>query len=152
MTDHEQARELIALEGSIELSTEQQSWLRVHLRDCPACRAYAESAGQVVRALRAEPLPREPALVRAVQLRVQARTLELQQQRERVWLVWLSCAVVAVSTAITTPLLWWAGEWLGARAGVSNLAWQAGFTFFWIAPVLFASALLMARGTHLTNN
>jgi energy-converting hydrogenase Eha subunit G len=40
------------------------------------------------------------------------------------------------------------GEW----AGVSTLVWQAGFMVFFIAPALAVSALLVARGTHLTNS
>jgi energy-converting hydrogenase Eha subunit G len=41
---------------------------------------------------------------------------------------------------------------MGERAGVSTLVWQASFMFFFVAPALVVSVLLVARGTHLTNN
>jgi len=161
---HDQARELIALAGAAGNDRNddrnkndknkarinaQHTWLRAHLRACPACRDYAEAAGQAVRALRSQPFAAGSALVRATQMRVRSRALELQQHQQRVWLVSSACLVVGISAAITTPLFWRAFAWIGAWAGVSNWVWQAGFTFCWIVPALVASALLLARGTHL---
>jgi predicted anti-sigma-YlaC factor YlaD len=147
---HERTRELIALAGANDrdLSGEQQAWLRAHLAECAACRDYAEAAGGVVRALRSQPSAADFALVRATQMRVRARALELQQQRERVWLVCVSCVFVGLSSAITTPLFWRAFAWMGEWAGVSNSVWQAGFAFFGIVPALVVSTALLARGTH----
>jgi len=147
---HDEARELIALGES--LSDAQQTWLRAHLQECVACHDHAEAAGRVVRALRSQPLAADSALVRATQMRVRSRALELRQQQERIWLVCLSCLFVGISAAITTPLFWRAFAWMGAWAGVSSWVWQAGFTFFWISPALVVSALLLARGTHWTHN
>jgi predicted anti-sigma-YlaC factor YlaD len=155
---HDRARELIVLAGARDrdndnvLAREQHSWLLAHLRECAACRDYEEAAGRAVRAVRSQPLAADSALVRATQMRVRARALELRQQQERMWLVRLSCLFVGVSAAITTPLFWRGFEWMGAWAGVSSWVWQAGFSFFWIAPALVASALLLARGTHLSSN
>jgi predicted anti-sigma-YlaC factor YlaD len=149
---HELARELIALAGTEDFSHEQQTWLRAHLRECGACREYEEAAGRVVRALRSQPLAADYALVRATQMRVRSRALELQQRQERVWLVGMACVFVGLSAAITTPLLWRTFEWMGAWAGVSSAVWQVAFAFFWIVPALVVSALLLARGTHLTHN
>ncbi len=146
--EHESAQELIALTGSDSLANEQQSWLRVHLQACAPCREYEEAAGRVVRALRSQPLAADSALVRATQMRVRSRALELRHQRERMWLVCLSCLFVGLSAAVTTPLFWRAFEWIGAWAGVSHWVWQAGYAFFWIVPALVVSALLLARGTH----
>ncbi len=148
---HEQARELIAA-GAHDLSDEQQTWLRSHLHECALCRDYAEVAALVVSALRSQPLAAAPALVEGTRMRVRSRALELRQQQERIWFVCLSCLFVALSTAITTPLFWRAFEWMGLWAGVSSWVWQASFTVLWIAPALIVSGVLLAHGTHLSNN
>lgn len=147
---HEQARELIALGES--LSAAQQSWLHAHLEECSGCRDYAEAAGRVVAALRSVPLAANARLVRATQMRVRFHASRLRETRERMWLVGMACLGVGLSATLTLPLLWRLFAWMGERAGVSTLVWQAGFLFFFIAPALVVSVLLLARGTHLTNN
>ena len=147
---HDQARELIALgEG---LPDAQQAWLRAHLQECVACRDYEEAVGRVVRGLRSQPLAADSRLVRATQMRVRFHASRLREARERVWLVGMACLGVGLSATLTVPVLWRLFAWMGAWAGVSSWVWQAGFTFFWIAPARVVSALLLARGTHLTNN
>lgn len=153
---HDEARELIAIargRGTGEdLSDAQQTWLRAHLLQCAECREYADAAGRTIRALRSQPLAADSALVRATQTRVRSRALELRQQRERMWLVCLSCLFVGISAAVTTPLFWRVFASIGEWAGVSAWVWQAGFAFFWMAPALVVSALLLACGTHLAHN
>ncbi len=149
---HDEAQELIALAGAEDLSADQQSWLRVHLEECGMCSEYAEAAGRTVRALRFQPLAADSALVQATQMRVRSRALEMREQKERIWLVCLCCVSVGLSAAITTPLSWRAFEWMGLWAGVSNWVWKAGFLFWWMAPALVVSALLLRHGTHLTDN
>jgi predicted anti-sigma-YlaC factor YlaD len=151
-SEHERARELITSAGAEEVSLAERGWLRAHLQDCGACREYQEAAGRVVRELRAQPLAADSALVRATQMRVRSRALELRQQRERMWLVGLACVFVGLSAAVTTPLVWRTFEWMGERVGVSSPVWQTSFAFFWMVPALVVSALLLAHGTHLTDS
>src|SRR5437879_4542949 len=147
---HDDARELIALgEG---LSDARQSWLRAHLDECEACRQYAEAANGVVRTLRSLPLAADSRLVRATQMRVRFHASRLRETRERIWLVGMACLGVGLSATLTVPLLWRLFAWMGEWAGVSSWVWQAGFAFFWIAPALVVSAVLLARGNHLTSN
>ena len=147
---HDEARELIALgEG---LPETQQAWLRAHLDECEACRHYGEAANGVVRALRLLPIAADSRLVHATQMRVRFHTSRLRETRERMWLVGMACLGVGLSATLTVPLLWRLFAWMGERAGVSTLVWQTGFVFFFIVPALAVSVLLLARGTHLTNN
>jgi len=147
---HDEARQMIALgEG---LSDGEQPRLQAHLNECEACRHYAEAANAVVLALRSLPLAADARLVRATQTRVRFHAARLRETRERMWLVGLACLGVGLSATLTVPLAWRLFAWVGEWAGVSNWVWQAGFAFVWIAPALVASALLLARGTHLASN
>lgn len=147
---HDEARELIAL--GVGFSDAKQDWLQAHLQECAACREYSEGAGRMVRALRSQPLAADSSLVRTTQMRVRFHASRLREARERLWLVGMACLGVGLSATLTAPLLWRLFAWMGTRAGVSNWVWQASFTFFWIAPALLVSALLMARGSHLAGN
>jgi len=146
---HDDARELIALgEG---LPDSQEAWLRAHLNQCASCRDYAEAANRAVRALRSQPLAADSRLVRATQMRVRFHAARLRETRERMWLVGMACLGVGLSATLTVPFLWRLFAWMGERAGVSTLVWQAGFMFFFLAPALVVSVLLLARGAHLSN-
>ena len=150
---HDEARQLIALSGRgnvTEVSDAQQTWLRAHLAECEACRRYAEAASVVVSSLHSLPLAADARLVRATQMRVRFHANRLRETHERMWLVGVACLCLGLSATLTLPMLWRLFAWMGAWAGVSNLVWQAGFAFSWIAPALVVSALLLARGTHLT--
>ncbi len=147
---HDEARELIASgEG---LSDAQQAWLGAHLEECVACRDYNEAAGRMIRALRSQAFMADSRLVRATQMRVRFHAARLRETRERLWLVAMACLGVGLSTTLTVPLLWRLFAWIGEWAGLSTPVWQAGFLFFFIAPALVVGVLLLARGTHLTNN
>ena len=148
---HEQARQFIALSGTQErLSDAEQSWLRAHIEECVACRNYEQAAGTVAGALRSLPLDADFALMRVTQTRVRSRAVELRRRQERNWLGVLSCLLVGFSAATTTPLFWRAFEWIGVRAHLSNSVWQTAFALFWMLPALVASAVLLGRGTHLS--
>jgi Flp pilus assembly protein TadB len=85
-------------------------------------------------------------------MRVRFHASRLRETRERLWLVGMACLGVGLSATLTVPVLWRLFAWMGEWAGLSTLVWQAGFIFFFIAPALAVSVLLLARGTHLTND
>jgi len=147
---HEQAREWIVC--GEDLSGPQQAWLQSHLEGCPSCRKYAETAEQLVRSLRAVPVVADRSLVMKTQMRVRSRARELRQTRERFVLIAVSCALVAVSSAVSTQFVWRGFEWLGRWQQLSNPVWQVGFVLFWMSPTIAASVLLLAQGTHLSSN
>jgi predicted anti-sigma-YlaC factor YlaD len=151
---HQQAREWIALTGvdGLGLDDAQHSQLQTHLRECEHCQQYAEGAGQVVRSLRSVPMAAQPALVRRTQARVRQHAQLLRQHRERLWMVGVACAGIGFSAAVTIPIMWRIFSWLGSWAGVSSPVWETGFGIFVIAPALLVSVLLLARGTHVTDD
>jgi hypothetical protein len=85
-------------------------------------------------------------------MRVRARARELRHRRERVLLVAGSCALVAILSALTTPLVWRGFEWLGQWNQMPAPVWQTGFLLFWVAPTFAAGVLLLAHGTHLSSS
>lgn len=147
---HDEARELIAWRDS--LSEAQQKRLQAHLQECATCRDYGEAVSRTIRALRSLPVAADVRLVRATQMRVRFYAARIRETRERMWLVGLACLGVGLSATLTLPLLWRLFAWMGERAGVSALVWQAGFMFFFVAPALVVSVLLIARGTHVTSH
>ncbi|MGB0006810.1 MAG: hypothetical protein WA474_12125 [Candidatus Sulfotelmatobacter sp.] len=156
---HERARELIALAGPDTLSATNRlstqssnAWLAAHLETCASCRAFAESAAEMVRGLRAIPIAAERSLVSTTQLKVRRRALELQHQRERLWLVSISCAVVTLCALLSAVILWRGFEWLGARAHLASLVWQVAFLVFCMVPALVVAILLLAKDRHLANH
>jgi predicted anti-sigma-YlaC factor YlaD len=149
-SEHQRAREFLVTGDSAR--PEQRAWLQAHLQACAECREYEMAAGQVVRALRSQPLAAGSSLVGRTQMRVRLRAQELRQQQERMWLVCICCVFVGLSAAVTTSFFWRAFAWAGSWAGVEDWVWKAGFAFFWIVPALVVSALLVARGTHLAHD
>jgi predicted anti-sigma-YlaC factor YlaD len=151
---HERARKLIALDGPEDLSDDQSSnaWLAAHLKTCASCRAFAENVGETIRGLRAIPIAAERSLVSTTQMRVRRRALELQRQRERRWLVSVSCTAVALCALLSTVALWRGFEWLGARAQLASSIWQVGFLVFCVMPALLVGILLLAKDKHLADH
>ncbi len=150
---HERARKLIALAspeaaGNEAFSLSDQAWLAKHLESCSSCRAFAENARGTIHALRAIPMAAERSLISTTQLRVRRRALELQHQRERLWLVSVSCAAVTLFALLTSVALWRGFAWLGARAQLAPSVWQVGFVVVCIMPALVTGILLLARDTH----
>jgi predicted anti-sigma-YlaC factor YlaD len=148
---HERAQKLIALAGSEPFSDTEESsntWLAVHLRTCAACRAFAENVAETIRGLRAIPIAAERSLVSTTQMRVRQRVLDLQRQRERMWLTSISCTAVTLCALLSTVALWRGFAWLGERAQLAPSVWRVGFLMFCAMPALVAGILLLARGTH----
>jgi predicted anti-sigma-YlaC factor YlaD len=147
---HDNARELIA-QGEL-LSDAQQVWLRSHLEECEACRDYAEAAGRALRAMRSQPMAAGSALVQTTQMRVRQRALELQRQRERLWVICVCCFAVTLSTALTTAAMWRGFAWMGQQARLSGPVWEIGLLALGLMPAMVAAILMLARGTYLADS
>jgi hypothetical protein len=68
------------------------------------------------------------------------------------WLVAISCVAVTLTAVVTNLACWRGFNWLVERTHVSDIAWPIAFVAFFIVPVLAASVLLLAKGTHLADH
>jgi len=147
---HERARRLIATAGPEARSADHSSnaWLAAHLESCAPCRAFAANAAEAIHALRAIPIAADRTLVSTTQFRVRQRALELQRQRERLWLVAVCCVAVAFSALVSTFALWRGFEWIAARTQLTSPVWQLAFLVFCVMPTLITAILLLAKDSH----
>jgi hypothetical protein len=143
---------LIALSGPETLSPADQSWLASHVEACGSCRTFADNARETIHALRAIPIAADRSLVSTTQMRVRRRALELQRQRERLWLVSVSCIAVTLGALLSTLALWRGFAWLGERTQLDSSIWQVGFLVFCVTPALVVGVILLARDTHLSDH
>lgn len=149
---HERARKLIALSDAAALNPSERLWLAAHMEECAACRAFEENVREAVQGLRAIPIAAGRSLVAATQARVRQRALELQQRRERMWVVVVSCVAVTVAGLGTALATWWGFAWLGQEARLAPAIWQTAFFVFCVMPALVVAILLLARGTHMADH
>ena len=163
---HERARQMISLiiagshaesrgpdeDSEPEFSRTEQSWLTDHLDACPTCRAFADVSREAIRALRGIPITASGSLVSATQARVRLRTIQLQRQQERRWVVSICCAAVTLSSSLTAAALWKGFTWMGGQTRLSGPIWQSGFLVFYLMPAVLAGILLLARGTFLAEH
>lgn len=149
---HERARRLIALSGPEPLADGDQAWLQDHMNACASCREFAGNIANTIHALRAIPFAADGKLVSTTQQLVRRRALDLQRQRERLWLVCVSCTVVTVFALLSTIALWRGFAWLGAQVNLAPSVWQVAFLVFCGTPALVAGILLLARDTHLADH
>jgi predicted anti-sigma-YlaC factor YlaD len=150
LNSHDDARQMIALGEA--LSDTQQASLRAHLQECSSCRDYADATGRVLRALHSQPFAADSALVRATQMRVRARALELQRQQERMWVIAVCCVAVTLGTAFTTAVTWRGLAWIGQQVQLPSLVWQVGVVALSLMPAIVAAILLLAQGTYMADH
>lgn len=148
---HERARMLIALGGPESMEESDCAWLSGHLESCEECREFADASAEAVRMLRAVPISAGWSLVSATRSRLRQRALELQRQRERLWVATVCCAAVTLCTLLTTAALWGGLAWLARETRVISPLWQMLLLAANFMPALFAAVLLLARGIHLSD-
>ncbi len=145
--DHERAHELMLDARIDEISATDRQWLESHLSSCVECSRYSVSLDEAVSAVRLPAVMADASLVRATQVRVRGRALQLQSHAAVMRPLWIAIALVCVWASFTTPLLWAGFAWIGAAFGLSALEWRTGFFVAWTAPTLTAGLLLLASGT-----
>lgn len=149
---HERARRLIALADNAELASGEREWLMAHMAECAACRGFGENVRETIHSLRAIPVAAGRSLVAATQARVRQRAMELRRQRERMWVVTVSCVAVSVAGLVTALATWWGFAWAAQEAQLPAAVWQTGFVVFCLMPALAVAIVLLARGTYLADH
>lgn len=150
---HEAMRQIIDQSLAAEISTEAQRSLSGHLRNCAACRQYAEDERRAIAALGGFSFASDPGLEAKVMasLAVRARQLEAAQLSRR--RIVRSCLAALLLTALGSIGGWFAGDLLVAILHLARGQMQAGVLALWVLPswgftLLFPLVLLLARRTR----
>jgi anti-sigma factor RsiW len=140
---HERAQRLLN-ETMVEgLRPADESWLRQHLAECPACAQEATATQNALHALRTVPVRVPRNLAARTQLRVQLRAQEISTVASGSFWLWAVTAASWLLGVFSAPLVWRAFAWLGANFGVPKLAVEMGFVLWWTVPPLLAAAIIL---------
>ena len=140
---HKKAESLLAAARVEGISEADRGWLEAHLESCAACAARRESLRRTVDGLRSVAVTLRPELLAATRLRVQARALQLREERARMRALWISCALSWVLGAASAPLLWRVFGWAGRSLAVPDLIWQAAFILWWLVPAAVVGGVIV---------
>jgi len=127
---HDRARQLIVLAGPEALSQADQTWLTTHVETWRLVPRLHRERRETIHALRGIPIAAERSLVSTTQMTVRRRALELQRQRERLWLVSISCIAVTLFAALTTAAMW---RVLGGSANARSWRLRSGKLRSWFS-------------------
>jgi hypothetical protein len=135
---HERAQRLLA-ESVVEgLRPADESWLREHLAECPACAQEAAVRRNVLHALRTVPVNVPHDLAARTQLRVRLRAQETSNAASGSFWLWAVTAASWLLGVFSAPLVWRGFAWLGSNFGLPKLAIEMGFVLWWAVPALVA--------------
>ena len=135
---HIRAQRLLA-ESVVEgLRPADETWLREHLTECPACAQEASATQNALRALRAVPVHVPRDLAARTQLRVRLRAQEASAASSGSFWLWAVTAASWLLGVFSAPLVWRGFAWLGSNFGLPKLAIEMGFVLWWAVPALAA--------------
>lgn len=135
---HVRAQRLLA-ESVVEgLRPADETWLREHLAECPACAQEASATQNALRALRAVPVNVPRDLAARTQLRVRLRAQEASTVASGSFWLWVVTAASWLLGVFSAPLVWRGFAWLGSNFGLPKLAIEMGFVLWWAVPALVA--------------
>ena len=140
---HERSQRLLA-ESVVEwLCPTDETWLRAHLAECPACAQEAAATQNILHALRTVPVRVPRDLAARAQLRVRLRAQESSTPASGSFWLWAVTAASWLLGVFSAPLVWRGFAWLGANFGLPKLALQLGFVLWWTVPPLIAAAIIL---------
>jgi anti-sigma factor RsiW len=135
---HSRAQRLLA-ESVVEgLRPADETWLREHLAECPACAQEASATQNALRELRAVPVNVPRDLAARTQLRVRLRAQETSTVASGSFWLWAVTAASWLLGVFSAPLVWRGFAWLGTNFGLPKLAIEMGFVLWWAVPALVA--------------
>ena len=139
---HEQAALIDKLLAGAIKPQEERS-LREHLRECTACQQQMDASQRAIAGLSGFSFEVNPNLNSQVQNAITRRVRELEMQCSKHRSLKIFAAALAL-TVIGSLLAW---SFTGRLAGSLNLTTnqlQLGLLFFWVAPSLLFSFLILA--------
>jgi anti-sigma factor RsiW len=140
---HERAQRLLT-ESVVEgLCPADETWLRDHLAECPACAQDAAVTQNVLHALRGVPVSVPPDLAARTQLRVRLRAQQASPAAGGSFWLWAVTAASWLLGVFSAPLVWRGFAWLGSNFGLPKLALEFGFVLWWTVPPLLAAAIIL---------
>ncbi len=142
--EHERAIDLISQSGVEGLNGSDSNWLELHLASCEQCSSYATTLRAAAQAMRAMPVMASPSLVRATQVRLRARVLELQERQSRSFLIGVSFCLGVLSSTLSAWLWWKFGGLVAERLHLPPSIIQPGLFVFWMLPALIIAIAMLA--------
>jgi predicted anti-sigma-YlaC factor YlaD len=142
---HSKARSLVNVSRVEGISGDDRAWLDSHLESCAECRAFADSVGSAVSALRSFQVSISPSVMEATRRRVRARAIEMQERRARMRGLWIACALSWLLGACSAPLLWVGFRWLGERMDLPQPLWIVALGIYWLVPAALGAAVLAKK-------
>ena len=140
---HDQAKRLINANLLEEIPQSELAWLEDHLEGCGPCREYSQTTESAIQSFRSISVLARRGLVEVTQHKVRARARAKERAWEDSFGVWVAAAMAAALTAITTPAIGHALDWVGQRVDISGSLLQFAYVWLWLIPSLSAVLLLV---------
>lgn len=137
--EHERARLLLEERALGIINDGDGVWLAMHLARCAECERAAEEMKSAIALLRSEPVTAPTFLVSRTKTRVRIRARELQENADRMRMVWLSVALATIVSSVTLYSGYMAYEAWGSAtlfSGRNALLSTMAVIWFWIAPAI----------------
>jgi hypothetical protein len=140
---HSRAQELLAKALVEGLSSADQGWLEMHLRECADCSREALRTQELVRAFRSIPVSVPRDLAARTQFRIRLRAQESAQTSNGGTLLWVITAASWLLGVLSAPLVWRVYAWAGSELNIPKLVLEMGFVLWWTVPALVAVAVVL---------
>jgi hypothetical protein len=131
------------------ITPQEERSLREHLRDCLTCQQHMDASQRAISGLAGFSFEVNPNLKTQVQSAITQRVYELEMQHSKRQGL-KTFATALVFTVIGSLLAWKLTGPLAERLNLSTYEAQLGLLFFWVAPSLLFSLLILVA-PHLTN-
>jgi hypothetical protein len=143
---HARAHELLLDRKAGVIGEKELSWLDAHLSRCAGCSAHAASMDEAIHDLQtaSREVTATHQLVRATQMRVRERAVEMEAQRERMSPLAIAVSIASVWALGSIPLTWQGFQMLASSLHLSTAVWQGAAIFTSIAPAALITAVGIA--------
>jgi hypothetical protein len=143
---HIRAKELLTASLMEPLGEDESIWLAAHLRDCQSCAAAESAQRAVVGVLKTIPVSTPTFLASRTKALVRSRIREMEENRERIRLLVISCILALGTTVFMVPVVRQLFAWAVGSGTISEVwTWGIGLLWFWAVPGMAGAALLLTH-------